>query len=309
MNSYERFNLLIDSERRTNKDEINTNFSVNLTNGYQVKMARLKSACIPLTFYNITSNNNHLFYQLFDSNISALNYEFSIPTGRYNVVDLVNVINQNFNNLQTVEYGYLTLSFNNNNGNFTFTFTAGTQTPALEFIANMCFTIKFEPLLDFMGFYTTAINLIGVNNILVSTNNPTFINTDYIKLSLSYLDTTIINIDNHNSNSCFFLEMDTNFKDDYYGKALLIQNIANDTGSKNNVYDTPINLQNFKVTLTDKYDNILDLNGVDWWCMIELITLNPTQSSINENEKFIPPNNPNNPSYLNKNNIPLYMRF
>jgi hypothetical protein len=318
MASYERFNLLIDSSKRTNKNETNTNFSVNLTNGYNVKMARLKSACIPLTFYNITTNNNHMSYELFDITITNHHFEFTIPVGRYSVQDLVDVINEKFDAQKTPEYGYLTLTFDDTTAKFAMTFTAGTQTPALEFISNMCFVVKFEALVEFMGFYTNPPNdnLFGVNNVLTSVNVPSFINTDYMKLTINYLGSNLLDIDNNQNNTTFFLELDTDYQNDYFGKKLLVQNFGDDTGCKNNVYDVPIKLQNFKITLTDRNDNIVDLNGVDWWALIEIIVAIPIQAIINELTQFIPPNNPINPSYLNQAptsqsnyNLPPYMRF
>ena len=42
--NYQRINLLIDSSQRQNAGDSNSNFSVNLSNAYQVKLARLKKA-------------------------------------------------------------------------------------------------------------------------------------------------------------------------------------------------------------------------------------------------------------------------
>jgi hypothetical protein len=82
-----------------------------------------------------------------------------------------------------------------------------------------------------------------------------------------------------------------------------------------------INLQNFKVTLTHANDAIVDLNNVDWWCIIELIVAVPFDNYVAESVPYIAPNNQNDPSYLNKivssgkpdptktGNLPYWLRF
>ena len=54
-----------------------------------------------------------------------------------------------------------------------------------------------------------------------------------------------------------------------------------DSGSKNNVYADAINIQNFRVALCDKNNVALDLNDVDWYCIIELFVENGHNTPIN----------------------------
>lgn len=319
--TYQRFNLLIDSGKRTNKNETNTDFSVNLTNGYKVKMARLKSACIPLTFYNITNNNNSFSYSVYGNAGYTHTYTVSIVAGRYNAEDIVTSVNNKLTAFAPDPVGNLQIQFDNTTGLFTFVYTVNPGDIALY--------INNSPFLNYIGFTPTQLTNtyqsshlyiypLNLPLLLTATNPPSFINTNYLKLTLNYLGSNLLSIDNNQNNTTFFLELDTDYQNDYFGKKLLIQNPADDTGCKNNIYDVPINLQNFKITLTDRNDNILDLNGVDWWCMIEIITEVPVASIIaTELSQFIPPNNPNIPSYMipsqppvqqKKSNLPLWMR-
>lgn len=305
--SFNRFNLLIDSSQRQNINEINTNFSVNLSNGYSVKMARLKSVCIPLTYYNITSLNNTLKYLSFSVVSGTVVPAFAtltIPEGRYSVNDLITAVNNGF---ISTNVGTITLSYNSVNGFFTFTIDGGTD-PVLS--NKVYFYPTPSGLLNYLGFSSTQISSIAIHpyeygNVrpsITSSFVPPFINADYLKLSLNYLDSSIITINNIQTNTTFFLQLDTDFQSDYFGKKINIINPNEDTGSKNIVYSNPINLQNFKITLMDRYDNILNLNGVDWNCLIELITVD---KSVN-NSIGVNSSDENNKSI--NNNLPLFWK-
>jgi hypothetical protein len=295
---YERFNLLIDSSKRTISTETNTNFSVNLTNNYQVKMARLKNASIPLTYYNITPANNTLTYNVFSTvgGNFVFVYTVTVPVGRYSIQNLVQQINTGFSS-QNQTYGTLSLSFNANNG--IFTFTASNYQPIPN---NNGIHLQTSQLLIDLGFAnpTPPATALYVDPTLSSTLPCKFIKTEYLKLSLNFLGSSLLNIDNNQTNTTFFLEIDSDYQNDYYGKNLMIVNTSDDTGCKNNVYTTPINLQNFKVTLTHANDAIVDLNNVDWYCIIELIVAVPFDNYVAESVPYIAPNNQNDPSYLNK---------
>ena len=308
--SYERYTLLIDSSKRQNQNEINTNFSVNLTNGYKVKMARLKNACIPLTYYNITSSNNTITYICLDSSDGAHTFSATLTPGCYNVYDLQSQINTLLQQ-NDATYGSLSITFNQYNCTYTLT--------ASNFIPGQ-FGIYIVPsqLMTDLGFINNSPGDFIAKPTLTSNSPTKFINTDYLKLSITYLDSNVINIDNNQTNTTFFLELPNNDGTDvYYGKNLYMANFADDTGAKNNIYTTPVSLQSFKVSLTDRYDNILNLNGVNWWAIIELIVVisndNYTPPPL---QNVIPSNNASEPDYLldakknnNIKNLPPWMQF
>ena len=106
---YERYNLLIDSSKRSNQAESNTNFSVNLQSSYKIKTARLKIASIPLTSYNITALNNSFYAS---DNVGQ--FQIVIDVGFYSVNELLTQVNQ-----QILSNGsFLVLSFSSSSGLF-----------------------------------------------------------------------------------------------------------------------------------------------------------------------------------------------
>ncbi len=106
---YERYNLLIDSSKRTNQAEPNTNFTVNLQSSYKIKTARLKMASIPLTNYNITASNNSFY-----ANDNVGQFQIIISPGVYSVTELLTQVNQ-----QILSNGsFLVLSFSSSSGLF-----------------------------------------------------------------------------------------------------------------------------------------------------------------------------------------------
>lgn len=296
MQSFQRYNILIDSAKRQNKSESSTNFSVNLTNGYNVKMARLKSIMIPLTFYNITTNNNYISCDFLDLSDGSHNTQFTITPGRYSVETLIDAINLQFTTLPA-PYGYFVLSFCSENGAFTFTATDNVNIVSIS-NTQLCRDLGIE----FIYAYKTG-------PIITSTLPSIFINTNYLKLSINNLNSNLINIDNNQNNTTFFIELDTDHHNDFYGKKILLTNPADDTGCKNNVYSNPVNLQNFKINITDRNNNILNLNGVDWWCLIEVLAVENNEVPTNNVTPFVPPNNQQSPEYMNKSNLPFFMRF
>ena len=96
-----------------------------------------------------------------------------------------------------------------------------------------------------------------------------FINSDYLKISLSYLNGQTQDISNKQTSATFIIENTIDYRDDAFGRKLFVQNIDQDTGGKNNIYHTAVRLHTFAVTLTDRDDVVINLNGVDWWCMVE----------------------------------------
>lgn len=254
----ERINLMLDSSKRQNINEAPTNFSVNLVNPLFVQTVRLKSCCIPLTYYNILEAS--MFYTIPQTTGPAESYSFIIPSGRYSISDLLASVNSYLASSASLTYGTVSLAYNYSSGVFTFTLVSGSGTAV-----NGGLTISPSNLTTIMGFT----NLSG--GFTIASTLPTqLISSDYLKLSLTYLDGNIVNISNSQTSSTFIIENNIDWKSDSFGTKLIIQNPVQDTGGKNNTYTHPIQLQTFKVTIRDRNDNIIDLNGVDWWAMVEV---------------------------------------
>jgi len=307
--NYERYNLLIDSSKRQNQAEPSSSFHVNLSNSYLVKMARLKAAAIPQTWYNITASNNSFSYMFLDDADGSHTYIITLNPGRYSLIDILNnIVNQL--STQPTDYGTLTLTYENTSGRFIFTATGFIPGQGGVYL-------RMSPLLLYMGFYTNQVNFFGTT---IEATNPCALieqeTTNFVAISISYLDTCVITIDNNQHNSTFLLQTYSDINGSYFGQTVATENIADDSGGgKNNVYPSPVQLQNFQVTLTDRNNAQLDLNSYDWWCLIELIVVVPEG---NNSSQFIPhmySNNTDSPSYMiqkqqtkPKPDLPLFMR-
>lgn len=254
----EKINLMVDSSKRQNINETSTNFSVNLVNPLFVQTARLKLCCIPLTYHNITEVT--IFYSISQTAGPVESYSFVIPSGRYSISDLLSTVNSYLASSASSTYGAVSLAYNYSSGVFTFTLVRGSGTAISGGL-----TISPSSLTTIMGFTTLS------GGFTVASTLPTqLISSDYLKLSLTYLDGNVVNISHSQTSSTFIIENNIDWKSDSFGTKLIIQNPVQDTGGKNNTYTHPIQLQSFKVTIRDRNDNIIDLNGVDWWAMIEI---------------------------------------
>ena len=283
--NYQRINLLIDSSQRQNAGDSNSNFSVNLSNAYQVKLARLKKACIPLTYYNITSNNN--FLQLgFAPSPSTSFINVGIPIGRWTIRDICLFI-QNF-----IQPGIST---------FQCIYVPQTSKVSMQNTGGTAFTINSTTTIGaVLGFTTTGM---ATSTAQTSDSASSLIFTDYLQLTINSLTGTAITVNNAGNSMTFLLELDRDIMGDYFGSQQIITNYVEDSGIKNNVFDNPLSLSNFKVALYDRYGNILNLNGVDWWAVIELnVVVNPDsnigQTIVPTGQTSVSSSTQSTPSYL-----------
>lgn len=263
MANYQRINLLIDSSQRQNSKDLSTNFKVNLLNQYQVKLARLKIASIPTTFYNIRDEVNN-FLELIVGGTQLL---VIIPPGRYSIYTLMNVLQQTLQASNPT----MTATFNNSTGKITIATNIGPSKVAIT---------PNSTLYPILGFDSSQLQNTPTMSTLVSMYPTSWASSEYLTLSINSLSTNSITIDNKGQNITFLLELQSDLNTDYFGKNNIISNDVEDSGLKNIVYDSPIPLQSFQVTLSDKSGNILDLNGINWWAVIELIIVVNADSNL-----------------------------
>ena len=252
---FSRLNLLIDTANRQNTSQTSTNFDVMLASSYKVKVARLKQICIPLTNFNITSANNTLKVALADGGGGFTSLTITLDNGRYTITDLYDAINTQL----TAGFAGTSIEFLNYNGKTKLT---GDGTNNIK--------IRSASLLATqLGF---ADDQIDVDASSVTSTNPTsFLDPEYFKLSIDILTSNTQTIDTNGSSLSFLVEIPDDNTINYYGKRVQVENIVDDNGLKNNVYDNPITLQKFKVILADQDNNTVDLNNANWWAVIELI--------------------------------------
>jgi hypothetical protein len=221
----------------------NTNFNVNLQSSYKISGCRLKIISIPLTYYNINSSNDTLVYT-----DSFGGYPIIITNGFYSITSLIAEVNQRIAQIG----GILNLAYNSNTGLFSLT-----QADNSIFYV----TPGGYSFFDALGFPTTGWASVGTYQ--ANTVSDVFINSDYLKLNINYLNTNSISINNINDNSTFLIELNTDIMTQKFGDTLFVQNNIDDSGGKQNTYDEPITLQNFTVSLCDKYNNPLNSTHIN----------------------------------------------
>ena len=255
--SYQNINFLIDSSKRQNASDGTTDFSCSLSNALKVRSCRLRECCVPLTFYNITSDNNHLEYNVDWATPSY--FTFDIPPGRYTPVSLVSVVMEHFNTTNNALEGSYQMSYSDVTGKFTVVLTPGT-------VGEPTFLMG-GTLMAWLGFTELLLS----HSYQISNSSPHgFITNDYLKLNLTYLDGGVLEVNNERHSATFIVENTIDFTEDYFGKKLFIQNPDADTGVKSHEFQEPITLQQFHISIRNSANEVLDLNGANWWAVVEL---------------------------------------
>ena len=253
---YQKYNLLIDSSRRSNIGEPNTDFNVYLKNSYRVKNSKLKMASIPFTSYNIDATNDTFSYT---STVGG--FTVTLPHGYYSAQLIAERITLQI--AAAPAGGTVIMIYDVATG----LFRLYTSDVSLLLVSS---GPLLNPLLLFLGFPSSG--WFNTAPFIATSFCSNFFSTDYFKLNINYLNTNQISVDNINTNSTFIIEKNLTIYQSF-GDSVFIQNLVDDTGCKNNNYDEPIHLQNFRVSLTDKNNNLIDLNGIDWYCIIELVVI------------------------------------
>ena len=123
--------LTIDSQYRENKNEVTTQFSLNLTETIRdVVSIKLYSVHIPYTWYTISTDygSNYFYFQGIASGIDNTNnqYQITIPPGNYTQAALATTVNESIQKTLVqsntdICFGITALNYNSNNSLMTFT--------------------------------------------------------------------------------------------------------------------------------------------------------------------------------------------
>jgi hypothetical protein len=285
--SLQKINFLIDSNNRQNNTEGTTDFTCSLNHPLRVRECTLKDCCIPLTFYNITTENNH--FEFWVDTTSPVYHSFDVTVGHYTPASLLSVINDFLVTTDDAFLGSLRMSYANATGKFTFTFTPGS-------LGEPAFALSGS-LLTWLGFLSPSVQNYEIQNqyphgFLTDTNN-------YFKLNISYLDGGIRDVNNSGLGATFIVENTVDMNDGFYGKKLFVQNPNVDTGAKHHLFPEAITIQNFRISLRNSQNEVLNLNGAHWWAIVDFLV---------EDEKFPIIHQYPNPKTNTGGHLPLWMR-
>lgn len=215
----------------------NSNVVFNLSNLYVPKQHHLHlslaNVVIPYSFYNVNESNNMLIYL-----VNGLQYTVYIEPGNYNVMQLLNYLNQHMIGF-TITYDSVRNKYTFNCGtSFTFSFMSSclrmlgiTMYESInnKLTSNLCVNLQTIQTIYLRTNFTTgnfACNSLYNQNILAS-----------IPVNNSLPNSNIVYI---NQGSQFTVDLYTNTLNDFY------------------------------IMLTDQDDNLINLNGVDWHMVLQI---------------------------------------
>jgi len=233
----ESFQIYLNS---TNADNINNNIynfilpNLEIADENYIYLS-VQYASIPYSFYNINTINNVLIYTL-----NLVNYTVTITPGNYNITQLVTFLKSNMSGF-TISYNSITnkMTFSHSTYNFTFLSTSTCQ--------------------EILGFKTNT-NYTSTTLSLISLNCVSLIPIKCINI-VSNLLTYNINKSNPNNQSilcCMPITTQPNSIIEY----------KNNNNFRSNLFINQIS--NITIKLTDQNNNILNLNGLDFFLTIQL---------------------------------------
>ena len=192
-------------------------------------------ASIPYSFYNINSTNNLLNYTL-----NSVSYSITITSGNYNITQLITSLKSLMSGF-TISYSSITskITFSHSTYNFSFLSTSTCQ----EILGFELKTTYTSTLLSLVS--VSCISLISIKCINVVSNLLTY----------------NINKSNPNNQSilcCIPITTQPNSIIEY----------KNNNNFRSNLFINQIS--NIIIKLTDQNNNILDLNGLDFFFTIQL---------------------------------------
>jgi hypothetical protein len=233
----ESFQIYLNS---TNADNINNNIynfilpNLEIADENYIYLS-VQYASIPYSFYNINTTNNVLIYTL-----NLVNYTVTITPGNYNITQLVTFLKSNMSGF-TISYNSITnkMTFSHSTYNFTFLSTSTCQ--------------------EILGFKTNT-NYTSTTLSLISMNCVSLIPIKCINI-VSNLLTYNINKSNPNNQSilcCMPITTQPNSIIEY----------KNNNNFRSNLFINQIS--NITIKLADQNNNILNLNGLDFFLTIQL---------------------------------------
>ena len=188
---------------------------------------------IPYSFYNIDSNNNFLNYI-----VGETTYNIYIETGNYNPYQLINVL-QNIMQGFTITYDSIKNKFTFSNSYYEFTF------------------LNSSTCLRLLGFENT---ILSVNKTLTSINSINLQSHHCVCVQSNLLTGSINSANKYESNIICSVPVDK--------PPFSMITYTNHNNLKYNLFNNVISTMRLK--LTDQNNNLIDLNGCNWSCTIQL---------------------------------------
>lgn len=233
--------LIIDSSKRNSSETSSTNFQINLVKPLKVKLVKLENFQIPLTWYNITSSNGS-----FTINDGVDDYDLSL-TGRY--TDIQALLTDIKTELDNSGAGFTFTVSQTNNGKIT---VSSTDTYEIVFVSGQ--------LWDLLG-CASGQTLTGSSSYTFSYVPKIYSIDKYLMLKIDYLEGNVEHINNIQDSTSFIIDLPNSY-DQNLGDMIKINY---EQGEQMIKFNSPVNLQSFRISLHNENNEIIDLNNNDFY--------------------------------------------
>jgi hypothetical protein len=226
----------------------------------------LLSASIPYSFFNISDYYRYLSVRETQTSNPANSFTFdiSIPAGNYNINQLINQLQTTLNANTQLAVNYI-ISYDKITNKLTF--STPTTDRTITFLFNTGNKSKVD-LQKILGFdlqdysFSTGNNLISVGSVNISPYSNIFIVSPNLSIT-----NQISSLSGNYTNILHKIPINTSPNTFIYDRNLLFTK-----------YRSGINTLNaIELLLTDEDLDLIDFNGVDWYCSIKVI-LTPKNS-------------------------------
>lgn len=191
---------------------------------------------IPYSFYNIDSNNNFLNYIIYDS--IPTTHNIFIETGNYNPYQLINVLKNNMQDF-TITYDSIKNKFTFTNSLYEFGF------------------LNTSTCLRLIGFGDTSLS---INKTITSINSINLQSHHCVCVQSNLLTGSINSANKYESNIICSIPVDK--------PPFSMITYINHNNLKYNLFNNVISTM--RLRLTDQNNNLIDLNGCNWSCTVQL---------------------------------------
>ena len=228
-----------------NADKLNNGYTsdcefvlpvIEIPDGFHIYLSVVK-CLIPYSFYNVNLTNNKLTYSL-----STNFYSVVIPTGNYNVSQLISTL------LSLLQPNF-SITYNNINNKFTFTHSTYDFTLYSNTTTSTC--------LSLLGFNSSSASM---NQTLTSTN---CVNVNPVKCI-----NVVSNLITYNINKSFVNNQTILCCIPVNKPPYSIIEYTNQNNFRSNLFVNTISM--VKLKLVDEINNIIDLNGLHWSITLQI---------------------------------------
>lgn len=267
------FYLHINSEDCTPQGTLNSQLQIKINPTIKTRdenhyfLVSLANIQVPYSMYNINAKNNYFTIIETKGSTTYPQATLTIPIGSYNAVQLANKITEILD-ANSEDNGKYSVSYSKITGKFTYSLLDGNRTATLGFptdtsaFIQMGFDVGETPII------TSTTPLVSTNVINVNDFESIFLRTDLTSINtLDSIDPSVAQGNSGTAQSDILQKIDIRVP--FTG--IIFKN-SGDEVQQNFVTNQEIGILN--VRLTNKYNQLLNLNGLEWLFSLKFEEIN-----------------------------------